>query len=293
MLHFLHVVHASMTSSRRKLPIPQDFIAALALHSLTPSSLTPFLSPAYTPHAASVTQPALPLSTDLEPASTIVSTAALDPILGPALSSAPLRATRRFVPSHLPAWPSRHTWQSTAVFARRPDDDLDAAGSGKEGDEGREKMKSVRERATEEAVMAEQALRRLMSGSKSRAAKREEEERKRRVESGDGEVGDGRRRNREEDDRRRRERKVQDSWDAVWKAAQRMDEEEREREEKERQAEMEMGEVEMEDDMLMMMEMEAPMGAKKAKVLLNAPFESDMLVNHDRRFWRESGSRLT
>ena len=58
---------------------------------------------------------------------------------------------RRYVPSHFPALPPQHAWKSTPVFPERESD-----------------QRRLRERGVEEGVLAERALRRLASASRSR-----------------------------------------------------------------------------------------------------------------------------
>ncbi|GAB7351522.1 hypothetical protein MBLNU459_g2163t1 [Dothideomycetes sp. NU459] len=155
MLHFLGHVTTSMTASRRTTAIPQDFTAALAHVGLASSDLSPHLSLALpTP----VSAPSIPPAAAAEPAP-----ANLAPMLGASLAGASDPAFL-YVPPHFPPLPSRHAWQSTPVFTARERD-----------------PRKMRERATEEGVLAEQALRRLTSANKpgtrrrgDRASKRDE-----------------------------------------------------------------------------------------------------------------------
>ena len=140
MLQFLNVIHHSMSTSRRKAPTPQDFIAALTAFNISPSSLLPFTK---IPPAPSIVQPPLNIIPSLEP-----SPPNLESLLGSNLSSSLARKKRHYVPNHFPSLPSRHTWQQTPVLPTREEDAL-----------------KIRERATQEGVMVEQALRRLMAAS--------------------------------------------------------------------------------------------------------------------------------
>jgi transcription initiation factor TFIID subunit 8 len=70
-----------------------------------------------------------------------------------------------YVPSHFPALPSRHAWMSTPVFPERERD-----------------ARKMREKATQEGMLAEQALRRLATAAKAGALKAEEKRRKRSAE---------------------------------------------------------------------------------------------------------------
>ncbi|KAI9881625.1 MAG: hypothetical protein M1830_000190 [Pleopsidium flavum] len=142
MLHFLSTVRQSMVSCRRAQPIPQDFTRALSLHNLTVSSLIPHLQPPVSP---SLSQQQLEISTEgvpLQPP--------LLPFLGPALSGAIEKGQSPYIPSHFPAFPSKHTYKATAEFTEREKD-----------------PRAVRERATEEGRLGEEALRKLIGAGKS------------------------------------------------------------------------------------------------------------------------------
>ncbi|KAF2435749.1 hypothetical protein EJ08DRAFT_645435 [Tothia fuscella] len=144
MLRFLAYATASMHSNRRIQPIPQDFISALAHFGVTPSELLPHLE---IPQLPLVTQ--LPI---LPPPPGEISLPQVDQLLGAELVGIP--DYMRYVPSHLPQIPSRHTWQDTAIYPAR---EVDA--------------RRIRELATEEGVLAEQAMRKLVaSGAHAKAA---------------------------------------------------------------------------------------------------------------------------
>ena len=88
------------------------------------------------------------------------------PELGPAPAPAPnfstllrpLTAARlpNYVPNHFPQLPSRHAWVQTPVFPEREKD-----------------ARKMREKATQEGMMAEQALRKLAAAAKAGALKAE------------------------------------------------------------------------------------------------------------------------
>lgn len=141
MLRFLKTVTQSMGVARRTQPIPQDFILALSRQQLAPSSLMPHLEPLL---PASATQPPIPPPAPAEPPPPN-----LEGMLGPVLTGASDKAERRYIPSHFPNFPSKHTWQATHVYTSREID-----------------PRKIRERATQEGILAEQALRKLMSASK-------------------------------------------------------------------------------------------------------------------------------
>lgn len=131
-----------MQGTRRETPTPQDFAAALANAGITSSSLDPFLQIPPTP---SICQPQITFVPEPEKAPP-----SLDMVLGPSLQPESQRIRQKYVPKHLPALPSAHTWKSTSLFSSREQD-----------------ARKLRERATKEGVMAEQSLRRLMEASKS------------------------------------------------------------------------------------------------------------------------------
>ena len=127
-----------MLSSRRSKPTPQDFIFALSATGVRSSQLRPHIA-LHVP--ATIVQPALELSSPEPPPPP-----SLEGVLGATLSGATEKAAWQFVPRHLPDLPSRHTWQSTSTYSARETD-----------------PRKVRERATEEGVLAEKALRKLMA----------------------------------------------------------------------------------------------------------------------------------
>jgi transcription initiation factor TFIID subunit 8 len=138
MLHFLALVRSSMLSNRRTQPVPQDFVTALSKFGVTPSELLPHIQ---LPLAPSITQPPLgPAPPDEQP---LPST---NGILGPALNGLAIR--EKYMPAHLPELPSRHTWKDTEIYTKRETD-----------------ARKIRELATEEGVLAEKAMRKLMAGA--------------------------------------------------------------------------------------------------------------------------------
>jgi transcription initiation factor TFIID subunit 8 len=138
-----------MYSGRRTTPIPQDFALALARAGIEPKSLLPLLD---IPSMPEITQPALPpIPKAEEPPPNLA------PLLGPELSSSKETELRRYIPKHLPELPSRHTWQATAVFPERETD-----------------AKTIRERAMQEGVEAEQALRKLTAATRAEKEKSKE-----------------------------------------------------------------------------------------------------------------------
>ncbi len=142
MAHFLTDVRQSMLSSRRVQAIPQDFLQALHTHQLSLRSLIPHLDP---PVSASRSQFALPVETVEDEKNHAL------PFLGPGLNGGLDERSKLYVPLHFPAFPSKHTYKATPEFPEREKD-----------------PRRIRERATEEGRMGEEALRRLVgAGSDS------------------------------------------------------------------------------------------------------------------------------
>lgn len=148
MVHFCANVRQVMAASRRTTPTPLDFSYALSKANITPSSLLPHLRQ---PVPNSVTQLDVPDPPPDEPPP-----AKLDGMLGPELSGSTEKSSRNYIPKFFPDFPSKDTWHSTAVYSQREKD-----------------PRKIRERATEEGVEAEKALRQLMSaGNQGRAGRR-------------------------------------------------------------------------------------------------------------------------
>jgi transcription initiation factor TFIID subunit 8 len=261
-----------MNISGRTSPTPQDFIVALNHFNLTPSKLEAYME---IPSIPSITQPSIPvdMSTDDVPAK-------LDRVLGPDLiistSSEELRSIqteqmrirfRNFVPKHLPELPSMHTWRSTAVWA---------TDRGENASEGQADARNVRERATKEGVMAEQALRRLLTTSKK--GKKDGDD------QGNMNVLD------------KKKSKVQTAWERAQETILTMDKDAREQEEAEEAAVA--AEFDEPDPVLDVLEdalePKAPPSWRKAKRMLeeeqrmeDEDEELTMVVNCDRKYWRE------
>lgn len=136
-LRLMGGVQSSMTANRRTKPSPQDFMMGLASQNVTSSSLLPHIKLHAPP---SVTQPPLSLPSPPEPPPPT-----LESILGQGLSGRTEKSKRPYIPRHFPDLPSRHTWCHTQANTGRVTD-----------------PRQIRERATEEGVLAEQALRKLM-----------------------------------------------------------------------------------------------------------------------------------
>lgn len=135
MQHFLHTIRDSMLSNRRLQPIPQDFVAALAEVGFLPHQLMEHVKLKLPP---SVTQPPIAPPEHDDP-----SIPHQEDLLGAQLAGP--RSRMKWVPAHLPDLPSKHTYQHTPIYTEREND-----------------ARKIRERATEEGVLAEQAMRKLL-----------------------------------------------------------------------------------------------------------------------------------
>ena len=138
MTHYLTDVRQSMLSSRRTQPIPQDFLQALHTHQLSLRSLVPHLKPPVLSKKSQYTLQNDGPGDDDWPKDLN--------ILGPLLSSGPDQKMKSFIPKHFPVLPSMHTYQATAEFVDREQD-----------------PRKIREQATEEGRLGEDALRKLVA----------------------------------------------------------------------------------------------------------------------------------
>ena len=139
MAHYLADVRQSMLSCRRTQPIPQDFLQALHTHQLSLGSLLPHLDPPVLPDRSQ-----FPLQSEPPEEDELQQLRYLGSILG----NAEDEQAKTYVPKHFPELPSKHTYKATADFPTR---DVDP--------------RKVRERATEEGRLGEEALRRLVASS--------------------------------------------------------------------------------------------------------------------------------
>ena len=139
MAHYLADVRQSMLSCRRTQAIPQDFLQALHTHQLSLRSLLPHLDPPVPPDRSQFPLRQEPPEED-----------ELQQLrhLGSILSNAEDEQAKTYVPKHFPELPSKHTYKATAEFPTR---DVDP--------------RKVREQATEEGRLGEEALRRLVASS--------------------------------------------------------------------------------------------------------------------------------
>ena len=164
-LRFLSYVRQSMASCRRVQPIPQDFEHGLRSTYTPVVSLQPHLKPLQRPVRAS---PASPISRTLSRRSsslvekeTFLPTPPPDteePIiqprdfvfLGDELNATEDRLVNSYIPKHFPNFPSKHTYQETPVFATKRELNPE----------------KLREQATEEGKLGEEALRKLTRAAK-------------------------------------------------------------------------------------------------------------------------------
>src|SRR4051812_6627786 len=116
MTNFLTQVRKSMASARRTETVPHDWIYALAANGLVgSSSLEPHLDTGEIP--PSLLQPHFdpPEPADPPPLN-------LEGLLGPELSGKAEKESKAYIPKHFPPFPSKHTYKSTPVFAKREND---------------------------------------------------------------------------------------------------------------------------------------------------------------------------
>ena len=143
MAHYLTDVRQSMLSCRRTQAIPQDFLQALHTHQLSLRSLLPHLDPPVNP---SRTQFPLQMDTAQDNGEQHLQ------FLGPLLNPNPDDKLRAYVPKHFPELPSKHTYKSTAEFPVHE-----------------QNPRKIREKATEEGRLGEEALRRLVGAGAGRS----------------------------------------------------------------------------------------------------------------------------
>ncbi|KAL9128962.1 MAG: hypothetical protein Q9217_002478 [Psora testacea] len=142
MAHFLADVRQSMLSCRRVQAIPQDFLQALRTHQLSLRCLLPHLDPPVSPSKSQ-----FPLEIDPKERDDLEQC----PSLGSLLKEASDIQAKSYVPKHFPDMPEKHTYQATPEYAAREQD-----------------PRRVRERATKEGRLAEEALRKLVTAGTSR-----------------------------------------------------------------------------------------------------------------------------
>lgn len=152
MAHYLADVRQSMLSCRRTQAIPQDFLQALHTHQLSLRSLLPHLDPPVSP---SRTQ--FPLQMEIAQDNEEQHLR----FLGPLLNADPNEKLRVYIPQHFPELPSKHTYKATPEYAEHEQD-----------------QRKVREKATEEGRLGEEALRRLVRAGAGRSTQESPQGRK-------------------------------------------------------------------------------------------------------------------
>ena len=144
MAHFLSHVRQTMLACRRSRTTPEDFLQALHLNNLSLRALLPHLDP---PVPASQSQRRLDIDDVEGSESTIFASSSR------ILFRAQAEEQRApYIPSHMPALPSKHSYRETIELPTRERD-----------------SRKIRERATEEGRIGEEALRRLLGGKKERS----------------------------------------------------------------------------------------------------------------------------
>nr|POF01314.1 protein opy2 [Quercus suber] len=146
MLKFLDYAKTSMQASRRSKATAADFASALSLmpNTATASRVQPQLGlklPAGVAYP-SIRQPDQELGAPPDFSHLLSSLVDTDP--------------KGYIPKHFPLLPPRHAWVETPVFPQREVD-----------------SRKMRERATQEGMLAEQALRKLAAAAKAGAMKAE------------------------------------------------------------------------------------------------------------------------
>ncbi|KAL6709362.1 hypothetical protein ACN47E_001769 [Coniothyrium glycines] len=234
MTNLLSQVRKSMTSSRRTETVAHDWIYALSSAGLRGSGpLEQHFDTGDIP--PTLLQPHFDAPAPQEPPPPNT-----DSLLGPELSGRADKETRAYIPKHFPAFPSKHTYKATPVFTEREND-----------------PRKIREKATEEGILAEQTLRTLMAAQKTGIQKQN--------------VG-----------KRKRSRRMKES-DKLWQDAMTdllAEEREREQAEEQRQARLD----EENDDW------DAPLEPRirQPAVERNVNLEEGVHVNYDQKFWRKS-----
>ena len=242
MTKFLTNVRKSMTSARRTETVAHDWIYALSNAGIKGSGvLEPHFDTGEIPSCILQPQFDPPAPPEPQPIST-------DALLGPELSGKTDKEARAYIPKHFPPFPSKNTYKATPVFTKREND-----------------PRKIREMATEEGILAEQSLRKLMAAQKAGIQKQTAGKRK-------------------------RSKRMKES-DALWQDAMTdMLHEEKERElsdARQRQREQDAAWMSDED------EANAYLGERDnlqpiINVDRNVNLEEGVHVNYDQRFWRKS-----
>lgn len=235
MQNFTTQVRKSMMSARRTETVAFDWIYALTSCGLRGSGeLEEHLDTGEVP--TTLLQPDFPPPETAEPPPPD-----LEGLLGSELSGKAEKESKAYIPKHFPPFPSKHTYKATPVFTEREND-----------------PRKIREKATEEGILAEQSLRKLMAAQKAGLQSNK--------------AG-----------KRRKSKRMKEN-DKLWKAAMEdvlAEEADRAQKEQERQR----AEDAMEDD-----DEQAPLALRKDDKLeeKKAKLEEGVHVNYDQKFYRRS-----
>lgn len=152
MAHFLSEVRQSMISCRRFQATPQDFLQALHTNQLSLRALIPHLAPPVSPQLSQFRLDTRPTDeTEFQEYQSISTLLA-----GPDTDT-----TKSFIPKHFPTLPDKHTYQATPEYAVREWD-----------------PRKIRECATEQGRLGEEALRKLVTAGTSHALDTKSEKRR-------------------------------------------------------------------------------------------------------------------
>ncbi|KAG8529527.1 uncharacterized protein KY384_006164 [Bacidia gigantensis] len=143
MAHYLADVRQSMLSCRRHNATPQDFLQALHTHQLSLRSLHRHLDPPVTAQKSQFS-----LAKDAEDPSETRSYPSLSAFFG----GPQTETAKSYIPKHFPLLPDKHTYQVTPDFVIREQD-----------------PRKLREKATEEGRLGEEALRKLVAAGSNGA----------------------------------------------------------------------------------------------------------------------------
>ena len=143
MSNFTDQIRKSMSSARRTTMLPHDYIYALDSVGLSGSGvLEPHLNTGDIPPTLLQPSFAPPEAADPMPPD-------LEGMLGPELSGRADKEARKYIPEHFPAFPPKHTYKATPVYAQREAN-----------------PHAIREKAAKEGIEAEKSLRKLMEKKK-------------------------------------------------------------------------------------------------------------------------------
>ncbi|KAI9663799.1 MAG: hypothetical protein M1821_007289 [Bathelium mastoideum] len=245
--NLLSVTHHSMHSSRRTQPLPQDFIYALASINASPAFLQEHLSlldrdSEFSPLATSSLLPRIP-----DPLPTEPPPPDLTSILGTNLISTNEKRQRAYIPKHFPSLPSQHTWRATPIFSEREED-----------------PRKIRERATEEGMEAERALRRLVAARNASIVSRRQKKAA----------------------RGRKGRDVENAWKETVEAVARGDE----KREKQANGHEETDEVDLNFGFDGAADEKPRIRREEEEVSRKPDVNGGMMVNYEKKYWRKAST---